>query len=638
MTSDSRRLPQVLYIADSDESRALVRRLLASQYVVLEAANPLDGLELAGETMPGLILLDNNVSKMTSSEAATRLMKMLPGTPIVVVSGDTSEKARARALAAGAAGFIPKPIGADFEDLVTEYLNGKTDELQNAERYLREYQLELAEKIEDQTRQLTNTIERNKYLLSQNQKMFAMLERRHKLLETAARVGQMVTSILDLNELLRHTVNIICSEFNFYYSGIFLVSEDRRWAHLRAGFALAGRKMLDANYKLPIDDKSMIGRSILNGQAQIALDVAGEESRFKNPFLPDTRSEMALPLIVNSVSVGAVTVQSNELNAFNEEDIASLQAMADQIAIAINNANLMKDLEAANAELLRTKTYEAIATATGEAIHWVGNKAAPIPGSVSRVREDVRYLLALAGKASAFDQASLTEAVQTVREEAQAAGLDLESILAEMSAMPPNRLRALVSVESLLEDLDIAESSAKTILDIKEGLIGPARQRHDAPVSLREMIVHTVENMGLPREVVEMTWADDMPPAHVDERQVEQVFNNLIKNAWEALTHAGAPDPKIIVRGRRDGEFVLVSVRDNGPGIPKEIQEKIWVSFFTTKGGAGGTGLGLSAVMQIVNQHGGTIWLESETGHGAEFFVRLPAEKLYMPDEKSDQT
>ncbi|GMV33938.1 MAG: response regulator [Chloroflexi bacterium CFX1] len=638
MTSDSRRLPQVLYIADSDESRALVRRLLASQYVVLEAANPLDGLELAGETMPGLILLDNNVSKMTSSEAATRLMKMLPGTPIVVVSGDTSEKARARALAAGAAGFIPKPIGADFEDLVTEYLNGKTDELQNAERYLREYQLELAEKIEDQTRQLTNTIERNKYLLSQNQKMFAMLERRHKLLETAARVGQMVTSILDLNELLRHTVNIICSEFNFYYSGIFLVSEDRRWAHLRAGFALAGRKMLDANYKLPIDDKSMIGRSILNGQAQIALDVAGEESRFKNPFLPDTRSEMALPLIVNSVSVGAVTVQSNELNAFNEEDIASLQAMADQIAIAINNANLMKDLEAANAELLRTKTYEAIATATGEAIHWVGNKAAPIPGSVSRVREDVRYLLALAGKASAFDQASLTEAVQTVREEARAAGLDLESILAEMSAMPPNRLRALVSVESLLEDLDIAESSAKTILDIKEGLIGPARQRHDAPVSLREMIVHTVENMGLPREVVEMTWADDMPPAHVDERQVEQVFNNLIKNAWEALTHAGAPDPKIIVRGRRDGEFVLVSVRDNGPGIPKEIQEKIWVSFFTTKGGAGGTGLGLSAVMQIVNQHGGTIWLESETGHGAEFFVRLPAEKLYMPDEKSDQT
>ena len=641
MNSDPRKLPQVLYIADSDESRSLVRRLLAYRFVVLEAANPLDGLGLASETMPNLILLDNNLSHMTSSEAATRLRKMLPGTPIVVVSGDTKPGARERALAAGAVGFIPKPIGGDFEELVTEYLRGKADGLENAEEYLREYQLELAEKIEDQTRQLTNTVERNKYLLSQNQKMFAMLERRHKLLETAARVGQMVTSILDLNELLRHTVNIICSEFNFYYSGIFLISDDRKWAVLRAGYALAGRKMLDANYKLPIDEKSMIGRSILTQQAQIALDVAGEPSRFKNPYLPDTRSEMALPLIVNSISVGAVTVQSNELNAFNEEDITSLQAMADQIAIAINNANLMKDLESANAELLRTKTYEAIATATGEAIHWVGNKAAPIPGSVRRVREDVQYLLALAAqvKDSELDNASLAAAVQTVREEAQASGLDLEKVLAEMSAMKPNRLQALVSVESLMEDLDIAENSAKTILDIKEGLIGPARQRSDTPVSLREMIAGTVENMGLPHGAVEMTWSEDMPLAHVDARQVEQVFNNLIKNAWEALTNAKIAEPKIFVQGQQDGDsnFVLVSVKDNGPGIPKDIQEKIWVSFFTTKGGSGGTGLGLSAVMQIVNQHGGKIWLESEAGQGATFFVRLPAEKLYMPDENKSR-
>jgi signal transduction histidine kinase/DNA-binding NarL/FixJ family response regulator len=629
MNSDPRKLPQVLYVAESEESRSLVRRLLAYNFIVLEAANPLDGLGLASETLPSLILLDNNLSKMTSSEAATRLRKMLPFTPIVIVSGDTKPDARARALAAGAVGFMPKPIGADFEQLVQDYLGGRVDELENAEKHLREYQLELAEKIEDQTRLLTTTVERNKYLLSQNQKMFAMLERRHKLLETAARVGQMVTSILVLNELLRHTVNIICSEFHFYYSGIFLVSDDRQWAGLRAGFALAGRKMLEAKYKLPIDDKSMIGRSILTQEAQIALDVAGGESRFKNPYLPDTRSEMALPLIVNSISVGAVTVQSNELNAFNEEDIASLQAMADQIAIAINNANLMKDLESANAELLRTKTFEAIATATGEAIHWVGNKAAPIPGSVSRAREDVQYLLALVSqiKDSELDNASLQAAVQTVREEAQSSGLDLEKILAEMSAMKPNRLQSLVSVESLMEDLEIAESSAKTILDIKEGLIGPARQRHDEPVSLSEMIGNTVENMGLPRGVVALDWAEDMPPAFVDARQVEQVFDNLIKNAWEALIHSNTPDPKIYVKGRRDRDFgfALVSVRDNGPGIPKDIQEKIWVSFFTTKGGQGGTGLGLSAVMQIVNQHGGRIWLESEAGHGATFFVRLPA-------------
>ena len=630
-----RKFPQVLYIADSYESRALVGRLLADKYIVLEAASPLDGLQLAEETNPNLILLDNNLSQITGNEAATRLRKILPDTPVVIVSGDLSDGARERALAAGAVGVIPKPIDDDFESLVTAYLNGKVEKLEHPELHLQAYQQELAEKFEGTIRQLTATADRNKYLLQQNERMVAMLERRHRLLETAARVGQMVTSILDLDDLLKHTVNIICSEFNFYYSGIFLLSDDKKWAVLRAGYAAAGRKMMNENYRLPLDNHSMIGNAILKQQAQIAADVAGEKSRFDNPFLPDTRSEMALPLIAKSEALGALTVQSDSLTAFSEEDITSLQVMADHIAIALSNAQLMDKLSVANAELLRTKTYEAIATATGEAIHWVGNKAAPIPGSVRRVREDLRYLLALIWQMdeSAWKNEALRGAVETVRTEAEMVGLDLKSVLDEMSVMKPNRLQALVSIESLMEDLDIAENSAATILEIKEGLIGPARQRNDTAVSLREMITDTVENMGLPGGVVDMKWADDMPPAIVDVRQVEQVFNNLIKNAWEAM--GDTPEPKIYISGCRDDDpdYVLVTIKDNGPGIPEEIQEKIWVSFFTTKGGSGGTGLGLSSVMQIVNQHGGKIMLESEDGNGAMFSVRLPVEKMTMEDK-----
>jgi signal transduction histidine kinase/DNA-binding NarL/FixJ family response regulator len=624
-----RKLPQILYIEDSDEIRSLVRRLLSHKYVVLEAADPLDGLQLAEETHPNLVLVDHSLPHMSGSEAATRLKKMLPNTPIVIVSGDLSSGAHERALAAGAVGFITKPIDDDFVEQVDAYLNGKVEILEDAEKHLQAYQQELVERLEGNIRQLSATVEKNKHLLQQNERMFSMLERRHKLLETAARVGQMVTSILDMDDLLKHTVNIICSEFNFYYSGIFLVSADKQWAILRAGYALAGRKMMAENYRLPVDEKSMIGNSIIKQQAQIALDVAGEASRFKNPFLPDTRSEMALPLIVDSQALGALTVQSDQLNAFTEDDIKSLQAMADQIAIAINNAQLMFKLEDATAEIVRTKTFEAIATATGEAIHWVGNKAAPIPGSVKRVREDLLYILALAAQlnASELKNESLAAAVETIKEEAEAKGINLNQVLVEMSAMKKNRLRALVSVESLMEDLDIAENSAVTILSIKEGLIGPARQRNDAPVSLSEMITNTVAGMGLPDGVVELEWANDMPIAFVDARQVEQVFNNLIKNSWEAMAQTAAP--KIFVKGMRDANpnFVLVTVKDTGPGIPKEIQEKIWVSFFTTKGGSGGTGLGLSSVMQIVNQHGGSISLESEVGKGATFAVRLPVEK-----------
>ena len=627
---DPRRLPQILYIDSNDEARSLVRRLLAHKYVILEAVDALDGFQLAEETHPHLALVDNNLKHMTGSEATTRLRKIVPDTPVVILSANVADGVHERALAAGAVGFIPKPIDEDFESQVDAYLNGKVEVLEDAEKYLHEYQQELVERLENNIRQLSNTVEKNKHLLQQNERMFAMLERRHKLLETAARVGQMVTSILDMNDLLKYTVNIICSEFNFYYSGIFLMSEDNEWAVLRAGYAAAGRKMMEQNHRLHIDEKSMIGNSIMTQQAKIALDVAGEKSRFNNPFLPNTRSEMALPLIIQERPLGALTVQSDQLNAFAEDDVTSLQAMADQVAIAINNAQLMFKLEAATAEIVRTKTFEAIATATGEAIHWVGNKAAPIPGSVKRVREDMQYILALAAQVNELDlkNEAISTAIETIKEETEAKGIDLKKILAEMSAMKPNRLQALVSVESLMEDLDIAENSAVTILSIKEGLIGPARKRNDTPVSLREMITDTVTNMGLPDGVVEMEWTEDMPDAFVDPRQVEQVFNNLIKNAWEAMSGV-TPDPKIYIKGSRDRDpkFALVTIKDNGPGIPKEIQDKIWVSFFTTKGGSGGTGLGLSSVMQIVNQHGGAIALESEAGKGAKFSVRLPVAK-----------
>jgi signal transduction histidine kinase/DNA-binding NarL/FixJ family response regulator len=624
IANDPRLLPRVLYIEDSADARALVRRLLGQKYVVLEAADPLDGLELAEETRPNLVLLDHNLPHMTGREAATRLRKILPNTPLVIVSADSGDGAREQALAAGAAGFIAKPINVDtFVEQVDDFLNGKREVLKEAERHLQAYQQELVERLEENVRQVTQSAERNKYLLQQNQQMFSMLERRHKLLEIAARVGQAVTSILDLDELLRYAVDIICKEFDMYYSGVFLVSDDNQWAVLRAGFGAAGQAMLDEKFRLALDDRSMIGRAIIEQHAQIVLDVEGETSHFKNLNLPETRSEIALPLIVKSRALGALTVQSRRLNDFTEEDVTSLQTMADQVAIAINNAQLMQKLEAANAELIRTKTFEAIATATGEAIHWVGNKAAPIPGSVGRVREDATYLLAAIWrlKEAGVDLGPLNGIMESALEEA-AQFVDLKKVADEMSAFSPKRLEALLSVESLMEDLKIIEASAVTILNIKEDLIGPARQRNPDFVSLKEMLETMIGNMGLAHEAVELNIVEDLPNVYCDARQVEQVFNNLVKNAWEAL--ADTPSPKILVSARRDKDFVLVSVQDNGPGIPQEIQDRIWVSFFTTKGNRGGTGLGLSACLQIVNQNRGKIWLESEVGKGATFFVLLP--------------
>ncbi len=632
--TDITSLPQVLYVEDNADSRALVRRLLAGEFIVLESADPLSGIELARDTQPDLVLLDINLPGMTGVDVAIRLRSILPaGTPIVAVTADITDATRSRALAAGFTGFLNKPIDIDiFEEQVRAFLGGKREVLADAEKHLRAYQSEVVERLEARVRELTNSLTRNTHLQKQNQLIIDALVRRQKLLEAGARVSHEITSILDLEELLRSTVGIICTEFGVHYSGIFLLSDDGQRLELHAGHGPAGTAMLENKFWLPADGNSMSGRAILEQKAQIALDTAGETERFKNPYLPETRSEAALPLVFKGQVLGALTVQSADLDAFAEEDVTALQSLADQIANAIHNAQLLRRLESANQEILRSKTFEAIATATGEAIHWVGNKAAPVPGSVRRVREDLLNLLAafqaiLTATKGSVEENPLLGVAENAFEEAQASGVDLSALADILKTKPPRQLLALVSLESMLEDLQIIENSAQTILSIKEDLIGPARQRNPRVFSLTDELERMVGNMALPKGAVTTDFAPGVPEVFGDPRQLEQVFNNLVKNAWEAMD--GRPDAHIHVSVKRDSNpaFLLACVRDNGPGIPPELQEKIWMTFFTTKSGKGGTGLGLSSCMEMVRQNEGKIWLESEPGRGAAFFVLLPVAK-----------
>ncbi len=628
---DSSPKPKILYIEDTESARTLVRRLLGRDYVVLEAEDPIAGIELAQDTHPDLVLLDINLPHLSGREVATRLKSILPDASLVALTADATQGAREMALAAGCIGYITKPIDVDtFPRQVQEFLGGKQEVLENPDEHLQAYRAELVEHLEAKVRELTEAIQRNEFLNRQNQHIIAMLERRQHLLEAAARVSHGITSILDLDTLLHSTVDILCDEFSLYYSGIFLVSDDGEWAVLRAGYGEAGKHMVATNFRLHVDRHSMIGACILEKKPRIALDVEGEPSHFRNPLLPETRSEAALPLIVQDEVLGALTVQNAQLNAFSEDDVTALQSMADQIAIAINNARLLRQLEAANAELLRTKTFEAIATATGEAIHWVGNKAAPIPGSAQRVREDLLTLLAASQRLyeharAASGKPPFAAVWENLAEEAAEQGVVLSPRAEQLASQPERRQRVLLSLESMLEDLFIIENSANTILNIKEDLIGPARRREEAPLNLETLLGDVVREMGLPPGVVQMAVQSGLPSAFGDERQIRRVFVNLIKNAWEALEGSDQPQIRIFAQRAAEPGYVDVVVADNGPGIPPEIQERIWVSFFTTKGDRGGTGLGLPACMQIITQSKGKLWVESEPGNGAAFHVQLPA-------------
>ncbi|UCC61440.1 MAG: GAF domain-containing protein [Anaerolineae bacterium] len=180
--------------------------------------------------------------------------------------------------------------------------------------------------------------------------LLAALERRNVQLQTAAEVSRIASSILDVDVLLERSVSLIREYFGFYYVGLFLANWEENSAVLRAATGAAGQAMLARGHRLEMGGQSMIGQCIARKQARIALDVEQEDLRFKNPWLPDTRSEIALPLVSRDQVLGALTVQSKIGAAFSEEDVAVLQTVADQLANAIANARQFRMIEEARAE------------------------------------------------------------------------------------------------------------------------------------------------------------------------------------------------------------------------------------------------------------------------------------------------
>lgn len=172
-------------------------------------------------------------------------------------------------------------------------------------------------------------------------------------LSLAADVSRAATTILDRDQLIREVVELIRSRFDFYYVGLFLVDERESAAVLKAGTGEAGRRQVELGHRLAIGGRSMVGAAIAGGQARVEADVSQAQAFNRNPLLPDTRSELALPLRARGRTIGALTVQSVVKNAFAGVTITVLQSLADQLAIAIENAALFAQTQANLAEMSR---------------------------------------------------------------------------------------------------------------------------------------------------------------------------------------------------------------------------------------------------------------------------------------------
>lgn len=174
----------------------------------------------------------------------------------------------------------------------------------------------------------------------------ASLERRARYLEATAQVARATTAMLDLQELLTRVASLVSEHFGFYHTGIFLLDPTGEWAELRAASSEGGQRMLARKHRLRAGREGIVGYVAGQGEPRIALDVGKDAVFFDNPDLPETRSEMALPLRVRGETIGVLDVQSKEPAAFTEEDVAVLQTLADQVATAIYNAQLFQQVQA----------------------------------------------------------------------------------------------------------------------------------------------------------------------------------------------------------------------------------------------------------------------------------------------------
>ncbi len=174
-----------------------------------------------------------------------------------------------------------------------------------------------------------------------------VIEKRIAQMQAVTEVGKAVAAQRDLEELLNRTAYLISSRFGFYHVGIFLLDSRSEYAILMAANSTGGKQMLAREHKLRVGAEGIVGTVAGTGEARIALDVGKDAVYFDNPDLPQTRSEMALPLIAGGEVQGVLDVQSKEANAFTEDDIPTLQVLADQLAIAVQNARLLRDTQEA---------------------------------------------------------------------------------------------------------------------------------------------------------------------------------------------------------------------------------------------------------------------------------------------------
>ena len=419
------------------------------------------------------------------------------------------------------------------------------------------------------------------------------VEARTTQLAAASEVARAASASLDLNVTLRTSVDLICERFGFYYAAIFIIDARTNKAVLREARGTIGQALKASQYELAIGSRSLVGAATATRQSQIVQNVRGEPRHHPNPLLHQTRAEAVFPLLYGDNLVGVLDVQSTQVNAFRPDLIALLTTLADQLAVAIHNAELytqQRDIAVRLAGLDQLKT------------EFLANMSHELRTPLNSIIGFSRLMLkGIDGPISDLQQTDLTSIYNSSQHL-----LGLINNLLDYSKIEAGKLELQVEPQVDLRSI------FQTAVAASWGLIG------DKPIHL---------TTDLP---------SDLPLIEADRSRVQQIMLNLVSNAIK-FTPAGT----IVMRARvvhglgpcseRIEPFVEISLRDTGIGIAAQDMEKLFQPFSQVDGSAtrraGGTGLGLSITRQLVELHGGKIWAESLPDKGSTFTFILPVQQ-----------
>jgi signal transduction histidine kinase len=412
------------------------------------------------------------------------------------------------------------------------------------------------------------------------------VDERTRDLAVASDVSRQITRMLDLDLLLPELVARTQTGFNLYYVAVFLYDQQAEELLLQAGTGTEGMHMKEEAICFPISARpSLVAQVARERKAEIINETENSPIYLFEPNLPDTRAEAAFPMLFGDELVGVLDLQSKTVGRFQESDAQIFSTLAEQIAIAVRNAQLYRQQEHVAQELKRADLMKS---------QFLASMSHELRTPLNSIINFTQLIaMGVAGPVTDEQMTMLQTSLSSSRHL-----LQLINDVLDISKIQAGKLSLYIEEDVNLND-EIQE-----VVDMAEPLLQKQNATLVQPIRFIQDIDH------------------GLPLTSCDRRRFRQVLLNLLSNAIK-FTDQGSITLSAKMKG---GEFIF-AVMDTGPGIPQDMQTRIFEPFVQATDDikhTQGTGLGLPISRSLVQAHGGDLRVESKVGEGSTFFFNLP--------------